>query len=428
MPSREPSALPPQTPSISAPSFSPAILNIEKWCHRAAVRLATTLPQHPLYKPVNASKSRHIRRHRTPLHALFHHTSFDPKRVEKIPAKPRNPAQTGKLPFNISIATSKEASIIEDRNALDAVKIYSDGSAQEGKVGAAAVLTHPGKPNRILHFHLGTESEHTVPEAELVGILLALHLIHSEKKNASFAIGADNQASLEAFQTNLRNPAHNIAREILWQGNMLQKNTHGKNFSLTLRWTAGHVGIPGNELADMEAKRAAGGLSSEQKSLPRFLRRELTLNPSALYRKRNAELKQKWKNRWRNSKRGKLLAKIDGKSPSPRFLHAISKANISRRSASLITQLYIGHIPLNDYLRRFKKTDSARCPACGAGSETVAHFLLECPIYAHERWILAKRLNKRGKELTLENILGDKEAITPLSNYISATHRFAGHT
>ena len=275
----------------------PAILNIEKWCHRAAVRLATTPPQHPLYKPVNASKSRHIRCHRTPLHALFHHTSFDPKRVEKIPAKPRNPAQTGKLPFNISIATSKEASIFEDQNALDAVKIYSDGSAQEGKVGAAAVLTRPGKPNRILHFHLGTESEHTVPEAELVGILLALHLIHSEKKNASFAIGADNQASLEAFQTNLRNPAHNIAREILRQGNMLQKNTHGKNFSLTLRWTAGHVGIPGNELADMEAKRAAGGLSSEQKSLPRFLRCKLTLNPSALYRKRNAELKQKWKNR-----------------------------------------------------------------------------------------------------------------------------------
>jgi hypothetical protein len=54
----------------------------------------------------------------------------------------------------------------------------------------------------------------------------------------------------------------------------------------------------------------------------------------------------------------------------------------------------------------------------------VAHFLLECPIYAHERWILAKRLREREKGLTLENILGDEEAIIPLANFIIASHRF----
>lgn len=403
----------------------PAMLIVEKWCYRAAIRLATTPPDHPLYKPVNTSKSRFIKRHRSPLHSLFSHTTFDPKCVEKIPAKPRNPAHVGKLPFKVSIASSKEASITEDRNALDAVKVYSDGSAQDGNVGAAAILICPGHPNRTLHYHLGPESEHTVPEAELIGILLALQLIKSERnKNTTFAIGTDNQASLEAFRTNLRNAAHNVAREILRQGNMLEKSTRGRSFSLTLRWTAGHVGILGNEMADTEAKRAAGGLSSDPISLPNLLKRPLPLNPSALYRKKNSEIMQHWKDTWRSSTRGKLLAKVDNKPPSASFLHAISNTNLSRRSASLITQLYIGHVPLNDFLKKIKRTDSARCPACGAGSETVAHYLLECPIYAHERWILAKRLSKRGKPMTLKNLLGDDEAYIPLANFINASHRF----
>ena len=407
----------------------PVILSIEKWCHRAAIRLATLPPEHPLHKPVNFSKSRYIARHRSSLHVLFKPTNFDPKRIEKIPAKPRNPALIGKLPFTVSIPPSKEASVLEDRNARETIKVYSDGSAHEGKVGAAAVLTRPGKPHRTLHFHLGTEEEHTVAEAELIGIILALHLIQTEKhKNTPTAIGTDNHAALEAFDTNLNNPAHNAAREILRLSNMMQKNIRGKKFTLTLRWTAGHVGIPGNELADKEAKRAAGGLSSDKSILPSFLKHTLTVNPSAVQRQHNTRLKSRWNTEWKNSKRGQSTARNDNKSPSVHFLRSISNANISRRSASLITQLYIGHVPLNEYLNRFKKVDSSRCPACGARSETVQHFLLECPGYAHERWMLKKRFSGRKKALTLENLLGDAEAILPLTNYISASHRFPLHS
>jgi ribonuclease HI len=85
--------------------------------------------------------------------------------------------------------TSKEASILEERHAQEKVRVYSDGSAQEGKVGAVAVLLHTGSLTQTLHYHLGPESEHTVPEAELIGIILALHLIKSERnKSTSFAI------------------------------------------------------------------------------------------------------------------------------------------------------------------------------------------------------------------------------------------------
>jgi ribonuclease HI len=345
--------------------------------------------------------------------------------MEKIPAKPRNPAHRGKLPFATSIPPSKEASIDEECSAREEIRLYSDGSAIEGKVGAAAVLLRPGKLHRVLHYHLGPESEHTVPEAELIGIILALHLIKSERpKGNSYTIGIDNQAAIKAFQSDLRNPAHNAAREIIRLGTMLKKTTRQKNYLLVLRWTAGHVGISGNELADREAKKTAAGLSFNKKLLPTYLRHPLTVNPSAVRQKIIMEIKQCWKNKWRNSKRGQIASSIDHKTPSAHFLHMISNANITRRSASLITQLFITHIPLNEYLKRFKIADSARCPACGASLETVKHYLLECSGYAHERWALDKRLKKKHKRLTLENLLGDVDLTVPLANFISASHRF----
>lgn len=418
------------TDTIDACAFlTPASKMVEKWCQRAATRLATLPPEHPLHKPVSSSKSRIIRRHKTPIHGLFEQVNFNPKLVEKIPAKPRNPALIGKLPFKVSIANSKEASIQEDRHANENVKIYSDGSEYKGKVGAAAVMMRADVPQRILHYHLGTESEHTVHEAELIGILLAMHLIKSERrKNNSFAIGTDNQAALEAFHSNMRKPAHNAAREALRQGTMLQKRARGKNYSLILRWTTGHAGIPGNEIADIEAKKAAEGRSSDKKALPKYLKHALTINPSAIQKSSNKAIKQRWINDWRESKRGKTINKVDKNSPSIHFLRSISNANISRKSASLVTQLLTEHIPLNKYLKRINKIDKANCPACGAEYETVNHFLLACPGYAHERWALEKHLRKRHKTLTLDNLLGDAEAIIPLTNFIHASLRFEPDT
>jgi hypothetical protein len=78
--------------------------------------------------------------------------------------------------------------------AEQTIQVFADGSAMEGKVGAAATLIRAGKAPRTLHYHLGPAAEHTVHEAELVG---GLHLI-------STAIGVDNQAALKAFQSDLR--------------------------------------------------------------------------------------------------------------------------------------------------------------------------------------------------------------------------------
>ena len=224
------------TNALNACAFLlPAEKLVERCCHKAAVHLATVPLEHPLHRPVKSCKSKYIKRHRSPLHILFSNTAFNPKSLEKIPTKPHNPAQLGKLPFSVSIATSKDASILEDRHANETVKIYSDGSAHKGKVGAAVVLIRPGHPTRTLHFHLGPTSEHMVHEAELVGTVLALHLINTEKdKRVSFSIGIDNQATLEAYHSSMRKLAHNAAREVLCLSNRLKRNMHSNNYSIML--------------------------------------------------------------------------------------------------------------------------------------------------------------------------------------------------
>jgi len=414
------------TDALNASAFLlPASLTIKKWCFRAMVRMAMLPRDHPLHKPVNWKRTRSTKRHCGPLQVLANTLSTDVKKMEKIPSTGRNPSKTGELPFCIRILADKEASAREAENASEEIQVFTDGSAQGGKVGASAILIRKDRPDKFLHYHLGPEVEHTVHEAELVGLLLALHLIGTERRGAtSCSVAVDNQAALKAFDSELRNPGHHLAREILQLANRVQKRRSKRKYLLTLRWTAGHIGIPGNEKADCEAKKAASGLSSINELLPPYLRKPLLINPSAGLRANNDALNKEWSRDWRKTERGKRTIKIDSTTPSAKLLKTLSYKKLSREAASRLAQLRLQHFPLNKYLHRFKRTDKANCPACGEDKETIAHFLLHCTKYAFERWALAQQVKKRKKDLTIETLLGDPELALPLANYIDSTGRF----
>jgi hypothetical protein len=147
-------------------------------CFRAAARLATLPKAHPLFPYVKRTAAKLGKRHRTPLHYLFHRTSIKPNALEKITPY-RQPPNHEKR-HNIKIAPSKEEAIRwEQRNRENDIMIYTDGSGCDGGIGAAAVLYRKGVKKKHLQRHLGPDTEHTVYEGELVGILLALHL-HQE--------------------------------------------------------------------------------------------------------------------------------------------------------------------------------------------------------------------------------------------------------
>ena len=331
----------------------------------------------------------------------------------------------GTLPFTISIANDRDSSITEVANASEEIQIFTDGSALDGKVGAAAVLLKAGRPPRTLNLHLGSESEHTVHEAELIALLLGMHLLSTEAHGSrTAAIGCDNQAALKAFQSDLRSPGHHIARQFILLANKELKKKGRRKLKLALRWTAGHEGIEGNELADREAKRAAEGISSDKHLLPLYVRKPLPINPAASKRAHHDALNALWKTRWRASERGRRDALLDEATPSKKFLKTISQSELSRADSSRIAQFRLAHVPVNQYLNRIGKANSARCPACGDESETAEHFLLRCPNYAHERWDLEQQAKKRRKQLTLKTLLGCPEMAIPLAKFIKATSRF----
>ena len=285
------------TDTLDACAYTiPAELLIEKWCFKAAVRLTRVPPEHPLFKLVKVSANRNVKKHAAPLHNLMHAYKLNPTTISKIAPAVRNPMNLSQLPLRVSIANSKEQSKLDASNATEVIKVYSDGSEINGKVGAAALLLRLGKPPRTLHYHLGSDATHNIQEAEMVGLLLGMHLIKTETAgNASVALGTDNQAAIKTLQTNLIQPNQKIALAVLETAASTQKRRGTYRYSLTLRWTAGHSGIEGNEKADRAAKAAAGGTTSDKHLLPSLLRRELTSNPSALNGKRNEKIKEKWK-------------------------------------------------------------------------------------------------------------------------------------
>jgi len=174
------------TDALDATAFLlPAVLLVDKWCHRAAMCLAMLPEKHPLYGTIRNKITGKIQKHKSPINNLLAAYRHDPRKIEKIPAVARDPMLQGVLPFAVSIAENREDSIREAENASEEVQVFTDSSAINGKVGAAAMLTRAGNPPHTLHFNLGPENEHTVHKVELVGILLRMHLISTERHGST---------------------------------------------------------------------------------------------------------------------------------------------------------------------------------------------------------------------------------------------------
>ena len=122
--------------------------------------------------------------------------------------------------------------------------------------------------------------------------------------------------------------------------------------------------IPGNEEADEEAKKAAEGTTTGATHLPKLLRKTLKYSKSAAIQEENMARKKRWTREWITSPRYAKFKHIDASLPSRKFIKLISNTKISRSDASKFFQLRSGHIPLNAYLHRFKRKESAQCPAC----------------------------------------------------------------
>lgn len=117
--------------------------------------------------------------HRTNAQKLIELFKIDPTVFETVPAVSRS--SDFQLPIDVFLADSKEAIEQESKDNAN-MKIYMDGSNQNGLVGASAVLyyTQNGAirdPSMIRRCQLGPDTKHSVREAEAAGVLMALWMI-----------------------------------------------------------------------------------------------------------------------------------------------------------------------------------------------------------------------------------------------------------
>ena len=298
---------------------------------------------------------------------------------------------------NVHIDEDREVAV-EKANQLTGTIVYTDGSGLDGEVGAAAVMMKNGVVLKTLRYHLGSDTEHMVYEAEAVAVTLALHmLVGMKKKLKKVTIGTDNQAVLMGMSNQKPKPGHHLMDKIhdsledfqvtqtrlrgervegyrkgtggtrIEDGSLDWKEWHLKvECKVNLVWTPGHEDIDGNEQADQAAKDAASGQSSEAEDLPPFLRRKsLPVSISATRQLLKKKIKAQWQAEWKTSKRYAGSNEIDASIPSDNFLHIIDQ--LRRNQASILIQLRTGHIPLNAVLHCIKRSETADCPRCKNG-------------------------------------------------------------
>ncbi|KDQ22207.1 hypothetical protein PLEOSDRAFT_1024267, partial [Pleurotus ostreatus PC15] len=87
-------------------------------------------------------------------------------------------------------------------------------------------------------------------------------------------------------------------------------------------------------------------------------------------------LKKRARKGWKLSERyGRMVELGLGRTSTG---HKKAVASMTRRQASIITQLLTGHAPLNKHLHKIGAVPSPMCSACSLYEETVTHYLAKC--------------------------------------------------
>ncbi|OJA12581.1 hypothetical protein AZE42_04938, partial [Rhizopogon vesiculosus] len=300
-------------------------------------------------------------------------------------------------PWNTHITNSKEEAIQEHEQLADTIQVYSDGSGYKGQIGAAAILFRAGKAPRTLRYHLGTDEEHTVFEAEEVGLTIAAKLIATEPRlTFPLSILIDDQASIQAGESFYTRPGSYLVDRFR---RMMQITARRHdNFEITVRWVPGHSDVHGNEEADKQAKLVAESRynNSPPTELPHYLRhRALPLSISALKEVHRKATQVRWEHLWRKSPRYACMNRLDPELLQCSFIKLT--ASFPKRLTSLYMSLRTGHAPLNKHLHRIRIIESPHCPHCQRIEETVH---LSCPFYQHERRTLLNALGRKASSIS----------------------------
>jgi ribonuclease HI len=275
--------------------------------------------------------------------------------------------------------------------------VYTDGSGFEGHIGAAAVNIDDGDTVISDRRHLGTESQSTVYAAELSGIEMALdRAIRDNKETPAKAreviLFSDSQAAIQAVQ-NPQRPSGQYVLKLLY---FHVRTLRSQSTNITLRWIPAHVGVPGNEAADGNAKCAAlefagGATDGADKPIIRLA--------AAAKRMVRERIQDRWKKQWESERTAQPTKRLV-EWPSKKTLRLYEC--LSKPRSSIMIQMRSMRIALRHFLYKINEAESDKCP-CGEGSQTPRHVLLQCETFGELRKRLFDQLHRAIGPFELSN-------------------------
>ena len=258
--------------------------------------------------------------------------------------------------------------------ASDGVWIYTDGSILEGERGAAAFFDDARGPFGEVQLMAKLGPLHSITDAELLGMRLALEHLSSRTDWTRAFITSDSQAALGQ----LRQARWGRSRLTIMAVYRLVRSLQARGHDIRFLWAPGHAGIPGNERADALARAAAASSSL----VPETWGVSRTMLEGALRRWFQERAIQQ-----ERALAGDILDPLEDTiiRSDLRWLRNMP----SRFMAARVGQFLSGHFPTAKYLHRFGHMPTPLCECCGV-VDTRGHLLLEC-----RRWtFLRQRLHQ----------------------------------
>jgi len=261
---------------------------------------------------------------------------------------------------NTSSEIQKATALEKIHEYADCLAIYTDAAKLPNGSTGCSYYVPVTKTKRKCHLHSTT----SVTTAELIAIYDALKFaenkVHNFKKIAIFTDSLEATKQLEDLHKLLLGDIETEISNIVNNLKIVHETT------ATVIWIPGHVGIKGNQKADILAKEAAAEEHIDEMQICKF-----SWNDVKLFI--DNRINSLWQDMYNKSRKG-----LHYKQLQPLVSRQIKYSSKSRKDEIIITRLRLGKCKLNKYLHELHAHPTGKCINCGT-DETIQHYLMECP-------------------------------------------------
>ena len=119
------------------------------------------------------------------------------------------------------IAKTREEAEQSAKDNESNIRIYTDESSHDGGVGAATILMQGISPVKIMRYHLGRDTKHTVYKSKCIGQTLTLKMLQKlgqDLDGLDIMIAMDNQAILQSYSARKVTSGSYLIKDAIMQG------------------------------------------------------------------------------------------------------------------------------------------------------------------------------------------------------------------